>query len=218
MFPRWHLAPLLGGLLAAGCSSSSSSYCPGLCPTESIHPTMTIKVEDGTASIASAEVVSGPCARLLIHSAGEAGVSTGYAAVQVTYNGSTSPPTPLCLVEVTSIKGDTTVVTTQPPTISTDKQPCCPTGSCCSETSAISLHPHVTYDQPVVTVSFPAPPDGGSNDEDAAQTLDNAATDGESEIDAAREIDAESIDAAEVDTAEDSLLLDGLLDDVAIDA
>jgi hypothetical protein len=177
---------------------------------------MTIEVEDGTASIASAEVVSGPCARLLIHSAGEAGVPTGYAAVQITYNGSTSIA-PLCLVEVTSLKGDTIPVTTQP-TITQYEQPCCPTGSCCSETSAISLHPHVIYNQPVVTVSFPAPPDGGPKDEDAAQPIEADAMDGESEIDAARETDAESIDAAGVDTTEDSLLLDGLLDDVAIDA
>jgi hypothetical protein len=76
----------------------------------------------------------------------------------------------------------------------------------------------VTYDHPVVTVSFPAPPDGGPNDEDAAQPIEANVTDGGSEIDATSEFDAESIDAAEVDAAEDSLLLDGFLDDVAINA
>jgi hypothetical protein len=178
---------------------------------------MTIEVEDGTASIASAEVVSGPCARLLIHSAGEAGVPTGYAAVQVTYNGSTSIA-PLCLVEVTSLRGDTTTVTTNL-TISHSEHPCCPAGSCCSETSAISLHTSVTFTETVHTVAFPAPPDGGPNEEDAAQTIEDGALDNASEIDATPEIDAgldidaesadaaEPMDAAAVDAAEDGLLI-----------
>ena len=222
MVPRWHFAPLTGFLFAAGCSSSN--YCPGLCPTEGIHPTMTIEVADGTASIASAKVVNGPCASLLIHSAGEVGVSTGYAAVQVTYNGSTSPPPPLCLVEVTSLAGDSTRVTTEP-TVSKYEQPCCPTGSCCSETSAISIHPRATFKEAVMTVSFPALPDGGMVDEDVAHPIEDGSIDGEPEIDAApdidagQDIDAQPVDAAEsVDAAEVDSPLDGLLLDIAIDA
>lgn len=163
----------MAGILAAVSCSGSSNYCPGLCPVESIHPTMTIQIDGGMATVASAKVVSGPCSHLLIHSAGEVGVATGYAAVQVTYNGAVDIP-PLCLVELTSLDGQTVVVTTSV-TVSTHDQPCCSSGSCCPQTSAVSLHHQVAFDQPEQTISFPILPglDGGIAD----TALDAEATD-----------------------------------------
>ena len=180
---------LTGTLAAAGCSSSSSNDCPGLCPVDSIHPTMTIQVDQvdgGTATVASAKVVSGPCSHLLAHSEGEAGAATGYAAVQVTYNGPVDVP-PLCLIELTSLDGQTVMVTTSV-TASTFQQACCPYGSCCSKSSAISLHHQVVFDQPTQTVSFPAPPN---------QAVDGGA------MDAASDAEGNAIDASGLDSAED---------------
>lgn len=120
---------------------------------------MTIEVAGGTAAIAGAEVTSGPCSHLLVHSATEAGATMGYAAAQITYNGPSDIP-PLCLVKLTSLDGETIVATTSV-TATSDPQPCCPVGSCCAQTSAISLHHHVVFDQPVLTISFPGAIDGG---------------------------------------------------------
>ncbi len=185
---RWNFALLAGTLAAAGCSGSSND-CPGLCPIDSIHPTMTIQVDQvdaGSAAVASAQVVSGPCSHLLVGSEGEAGVITGYAAVQVTYNGSVDVP-PLCLVELTSPDGQTVVVTTSV-TVSTFQQPCCPYGSCCSKSSAVSLHHQVVFDQPVQTISFPTPAD---------QRLDGGA------MDAALGAEESTIDASGLDSPGD---------------
>ena len=162
---------------------------------------MTIQVDQvdgGTAAVASAQVVSGPCAHLLVGSAGEAGVATGYAAVQVTYNGSVDIP-PLCLVELTSLDGQTVIVTT-PVTATTFQQPCCPYGSCCSKSSAISLHHQVVFDQPVQTISFPTPPDQG---------LDGGGPD------AALDAVGNTTDASGLDSTED--IPEGAVEDASVD-
>jgi hypothetical protein len=163
MYLRWPLTLLIGGLFFAAACGSNSGYCPGLCPVDSTFPTMTMEVAGGAATIASAEIVSGPCTRLLVHSAGEAGAPSSYAATQITYHGPSDMP-PLCLVKLTSLYGDTSVI---PASVTTTRyeQPCCPYGSCCPKASAITLHHRVVFDQPVQTVSFPIPPspqlDGG---------------------------------------------------------
>ena len=127
---------------------------------------MTIEVDGGAATIASAEVVSGPCSHLLVHSAGEAGAPTSYAAAQITYNGPSDIP-PLCLIKLTSLFGDTSMVAASVTATSYD-QSCCPYGSCCAKTSATTLHHRIVFDQPVQSVSFPIPPaprlDGGVED------------------------------------------------------
>ncbi|HEY5281452.1 MAG TPA: hypothetical protein VIM14_01565 [Polyangia bacterium] len=225
MYLRWSFALLSWALLATSCGGDSDN-CPDICPMDSIHPTMTIEVADGTASIASAEVGNGPCASLLIHSAGEVGVPTGYAAVQVTYNGSTSSPPPLCVIKVTSLAGDSTSVTTQP-TLGTYEQPCCPYGSCCSKTSVISLHPRVTYDQPVQTFSFPSRPDGGTVDVlvDVPAPIEDGVIDGaQGAIDDASEIDGGLVDAGNevdgwfIDASGNKAPDAGVLVDAAIDS
>ena len=165
---------LTGTLTTVGCDGSDK-YCPGLCPIDSIHPTMTIEVADDVSALTRAEIVSDPCSRLLLHSAGEAGMPTGYAAVQITYNGPVDIP-PLCLVELTSLDGQTVVVTTSV-TVSQYEQPCCPGGGCCPKTSAVSLHKQVVFDQPVQTVGFPIPPglDGGATDAALDEAAESAA-------------------------------------------
>ena len=166
MYLRWQFAVLTGVFLFAVACNNDSEPCPGLCPVESTFPTMTIEVAGGAAIIASTEIISGPCARLLVHSAGEAGTQTGYAAAQITYNGPADIP-PLCLVKLTSLFGGATVVTASV-AASTYQQPCCPIGSCCPQASAITLHHRVVFDQPVQTISFLLPPgpnlDGGDLD------------------------------------------------------
>lgn len=160
---------------------------------------MTIEVAGGDAAITSAEVISGPCSHLLVHSATEAGATMGYAAAQVTYNGPSDIP-PLCLIKLTSLDGETIVVTTSV-TATSYQQPCCPVGSCCAKTSAISLHHHVVFDQPVLTILFPGTIGGG---------LDGGAADTVQDVPQAMEtsgIDlAESIDAGPVDAADESAL------------
>jgi hypothetical protein len=138
---------------------------------------MTIEVAGGAASIASAEIANGPCARLLIHSAVEAGAPAGYAAAQITYNGPFDIP-PLCVIKLTSLDGATVVVATSV-TATSSQSPCCPYGSCCQESSAISLHHRVVFDQPVQTISFPGTIDGGLD-----SGTDESALDGETAIDA----------------------------------
>jgi hypothetical protein len=159
-------AVLTGVVFFTAACGSNNGYCPGLCPVESTLPTMTIAVGGGDAIIASAEIVSGPCSRLLVHSAGEAGTPTGYASAEITYNGPSDIP-PLCLVKLTSLYGDTTVVTASL-TATSYQQPCCPYGSCCARTSAVTLHHRVVFDQAVQTISFPMSPeqklDGGAED------------------------------------------------------
>jgi len=135
------------------CGKGASGDCPGLCPVENTNPTMTIEVAGGAAAIASAKVISGPCSHLLVHSDSEAGAPTRYATAQITYNGPADIP-PLCLIQLTSIAGDTQVVTATV-TATSDQQPCCPLGSCCPAESAITIHPRVVFDQPVQTISFP---------------------------------------------------------------
>jgi hypothetical protein len=178
-------------LLGLGCSKNND-YCPGTCPLDTVFPSMTIQTFDGAASIARAKIVSGPCSHLLVHSSGEAGVQTGYAAVQVTYNGPVSIP-PLCLVEVTSLAGESIVVTTSV-TSSSYTQACCPYGTCCLKDNAISTHHRVVFDQPTQTVTFSASYDGG---------VDDAATDGPGSSDAhARdEAQASGIDSLSVTDA-----------------
>jgi hypothetical protein len=200
--------------LASQACSSSQDNCPGQCPADSVSPSMTIETSDGVASIAKAKVVSGPCSHLLIRSAGEAGVEMGYAAVQVTYHGSTTIP-PLCLVEVTALTGESTVVTTSV-TATNYTQPCCPYGSCCLKSNETALHYHVEFDQPTQTVTFAPGIDGGVPDVavDAAeadageQALDAGDGVDEGDIDGAPARDGASIDSAprvdaEMDVAQD---------------
>jgi hypothetical protein len=190
---------LLAGAVATVNCSNGSNDCPGLCPVETIHPTMTIQVDGGVAAVASAKVVSGPCSHLLVHSAGEAGASASYAAVEVTYNGAVDIP-PLCLVELTSLDGQTVVVTTSV-TVSTSQLPCCPHGSCCSKSSVVSLHHQVVFDQPVQSISFPPAPDQGLDGGAAGAALDTEA----STHDASDRNSAEDIpENAAKDAAEDA--------------
>jgi hypothetical protein len=210
MHLRWPFAALTGALLALACSSGSTAYCPGLCPIESIFPTMTIEVAGGAASIASAEVTSGPCAHLLIHSAGEDGAPSGYAAAQITYNGPFDIP-PLCVIKLTSLDGATVVVATSV-TATSSQSPCCPYGSCCQESSAISLHHHIVFDQPVQTISFPGMIDGGVDGgaDAAAQDVPQAAESGG--VDSAEAIDAGQFDAADESALDGETAIDASLD------
>jgi hypothetical protein len=194
MHLRWPSVVLIGVFFFTAACGNDSGYCPGLCPVDRTFPTMTIEVAGGAATIASSEIVSGPCTRLLVHSAGEAGAPAGYAAAQITYNGPSDIP-PLCLVKLTSLYGDTSVVTASVSATSYE-QPCCPYGSCCPKASAITQHLRVVFDQPVQTVSFPIPPspqlDGGVEDTalDAAGTAINA--DLESGVDSGQVLDLAS--------------------------
>ena len=181
MYLRWTFAVLMGVAFVTTACGSNNGNCPGLCPVESTFPTMTIEVAGG----------SGPCSRLLLHSAGEAGTPTGYAVAQITYNGPSDVP-PLCLVKLTSLYGDTSVVTASV-TASSYEQPCCPYGSCCAKTSAITLHHRVVFDQAVQTIALPLPPeqkfDGGADD--AALDAEGTAIDAdlESAVDADQAFD-----------------------------
>jgi hypothetical protein len=171
---------------------------------------MTIEVAGGAASVAHAEVISGPCARLLFHSAGEAGAPTGYAAIQVTYNGPSDIP-PLCLIQLTSLDGETIVVTTSA-TATSYQQPCCPYGSCCATTSAMSLHRRVVFDQPVQTVSFPGTIDGGvdGGGADNVQDVPQGAESGS--VDLAEEIEVGPVDAADESALDGGTTIDASLD------
>jgi len=207
---RWPFAALTGALLALACSSGTTTYCPGLCPAEDTFPTMTIEVAGGAASIASVEVANGPCAHLLIHSEGEAGAPSGYAAAQITYNGPSDIP-PLCVIKVTSLDGATVIVATSV-TATSNESPCCPYGSCCQESSAISLHHHVVFDQPVQTISFPGTFDGGvdGSADDVAQDVPQAAESGG--LDSGEAIDAGPFDAADESALAGATAIDASLD------
>lgn len=182
---RWNVAVIAVAIFTATCSSSSG-YCPGICPGESTFPTMSIAVDGGTASIASAEIISGPCTYLLTHSAGEAGAQPSYAGAQVTYNGPSETP-PQCQIKLTSLDGEPIIVTASV-TATSYQQPCCPYGRCCTQTSAITVHHRVVFDQPAQTISFPNPP---------AQDLDGGA------VDAALDAKENLIDAGDRDSATD---------------
>ena len=225
MYLRWNFVLLTGLFFATSCGSSSDD-CPGLCPTDSIHPTMTIEVEDGTASVASARIVSGPCAHLLIRSNGEAGPATGYAAVQITYNGSVDPPPPLCMVDVTSLNGDTVRVQMQV-TMNSYEQPCCPFGSCCPKTNVISHHNRVVFDEPAPTIIFPTPSDGGGGDlpqgtndssvVNEANGTDSGTMDASDEtgggfVDKGNEVDGGFIDASAEEAQDAGVLVDAVVD------
>jgi len=171
---------------------------------------MTIEVAGGTAAIAGAEVTSGPCSHLLVHSATEAGATMGYAAAQITYNGPSDIPS-LCLIKLTSLDGETVVVTTSV-TATSDQQPCCPVGSCCPQTSAISLHHHVVFDQPVQTISFPGAIDGGldGGPADTVQDVPQATESGG--VDLANAIEAGPVDAADESALDGEEPIDATLD------
>jgi len=178
MFLRCSFALLTAVFFFTTACGSKSDHCPGLCPPDSTFPTMAIEVTGGAATIASAEIMSGACARLMVRSEGEAGAPKGYAAAQVTYNGTIDVPAP-CLIKLTSLFGDTAVVTASL-TASGYQQACCPVGSCCPQASAIMLHARVVFDQPVQTISFPIPP---------GPSLDGG------ELDAALDAESNSVDA-----------------------
>jgi hypothetical protein len=195
----------------ATCDGSKDS-CPGQCAIDAVSPSMTIETADGRATIAKASIVSGPCSHLLVRSEGEAGMQTGYAAVRITYHGSTSIP-PLCLVEVTSLAGESAVVTTSV-TATSYTQPCCPTGSCCPRATEVGLHHRVTFDQAVQTVAFDPAFDGGAPDagEDAHASGDGP----EHPVDVSDGIDEGGLDGS---PAWDGASVDGTGDtmDVASD-
>jgi len=159
---------------------------------------MNIEVDGGTAAIASVEIVDGPCSPLLTHSAGEAGAQASYAAAQITYNGPSDTPSP-CRIKLTSLDGQTVVVTAKVMATSYE-QPCCPYGSCCAQTSATTTHHRVAFDQPAQTISFPSPPD---------QDLDGGA------VDAALDAEGSAIDAGDRDRAED--IPENAVEDATID-
>ena len=196
---RWLI--LLVASVTLACKSSSS-YCPGLCTVENLFPTMTAETADGRASIATAKIVSGPCVQLLEHSAGDAGSIDGYEAVQVTYNGPIEGATPLCLLEITSIYGETTVVRGDV-VVSEYQQSCCPYDRCCSQPDALSLHHRVEFSKPSQTVSLWVPLDGGMSEAyDASQSVDADRLDAgavDSELTDGGQVDAASIDSPAVD-------------------
>jgi hypothetical protein len=223
MFLRRFCGPLTALLLLVGCGKNNDN-CPGLCPSETLSPTMVLSTADGAPSIASAKVYNSPCTAMLTHSAGEVGVPTGYAAVQVTYNGPKDNP-PLCIVELTSLWGDVQVFAPQVKA-SPYQQTCCPYGTCCAKSSEVTQRVHLAFDPATQTVSFEPAPDGGMGSDagdagaetmDAEQGLDGLAPDTaeldlggvDAEIDAANsdvvDIDAGSVDGADpIDLAIDA--------------
>lgn len=213
------VAIFTGALVSASCGGDSG-YCPGLCSLDRTHPTMTIEVAGGAAVLASAEVVGGPCSRLLVRSSGEAGAPTGYAAVQVTYNGPTTNPLPMCIVRVTALDGQQLDVNAEAGAASS-QQACCPAGTCCPKAQAVKIHQTVTFAQVVKTISFAAIDggaidgglDGGTGDSSMleADGSDGALLDGRGEIDA--EIaDATGIDRSEIDGSEIDASSNGIVD------
>jgi hypothetical protein len=115
------------------------------------------------------------------------------------------------VIKLTSLDGATVIVATSV-TATSNQNPCCPYGSCCQESTAISLHHHVVFDQPVQTISFPGTIDGGldggladtvqdipqgatevggvdlAEDSIAVEASDESALDGESPVDASLDI------------------------------
>jgi hypothetical protein len=183
---------------------------------------MTISTADGAASIARAQVKGGPCTTLLIRSAGEAGIPTSYGAVQVTYNGPyDQSPLPLCIVDVTSILGQTEGLSIEV-TSREHEQACCPYGTCCPKESLVTRNYRVEFKEPTQTISFPPPPDGGLDDvaSDAAQLAPEVGDDTRlPDLDAAG-VDGTDIDATGLDTLEiDAPTIDSTQElDLAVDA
>jgi hypothetical protein len=214
MFLRRMILPLTATWLALGCGKDDGN-CPGLCPNEAVLPTITVSAADGAASIASAKVLSGPCTAMVLHSAGEVGVPTSYAQVQVTYDGARDI-LPLCTVEITSRYGQVEAISVQVKSREYT-QTCCPYGTCCPKTDdALRQRYHLAFDPNTQTVSFPPPPDGGTQDDaaDAAADAEDSRDLGSSSVDAGS-VDAGDLDADGVDAAP----LDGVdLDASAIDA
>jgi hypothetical protein len=211
MFPPRLMVMLAATIFVVGCDKSEDN-CPGQCADESVLPSMTIVTVDGAASIASANVLSGPCTKLLSHSEGEVGVPTGYAAVQVIYDPTSATlaqsggTPPMCIIELKSLWGDVEAVSTQV-TAKPYQKACCPYGTCCPKTQdALTQRYHLDFDQPTQIVSFLPGPDGGAPDAaDAAQTPVDAETIDSSAIDTAGVdglvADAEAFDGPGVDTA-----------------
>jgi hypothetical protein len=207
MFPRRLILSLAASWLALGCSKNADDNCPGLCPDETLAPTMTISTADGAASIARAKVVSGPCTQVLRRSEGEVGEPTGYASVQVIYgSGSAQLPQssdvpPLCIVTLTSLWGDVESLSVGVKVVPFEKA-CCPYGTCCPKTEdALTRRYHVEFAQPTQTISFQPGPDAGASDTADAplSPADTAPLDVSGER--GEELDAEGIDVQGMDSA-----------------
>lgn len=221
MFPRRLTIPLTATWLALGCGKSDDN-CPGQCPDESVLPSMTIVTADSAPSIASA-MVSGPCTRILTHSAGEVGVPTGYAAVQVSYQPQAAAleqsngVAPLCTVQVTSLWGDVETISAQV-TVKAYETACCPYGTCCPKTmDALTRRYHLAFDTPTQTVAFLPAPDGGDSDAADAPPSDAEGVEA-STVDGS--LDATVLDLSALDAPDDgtgSQDLDGILEAGALD-
>jgi hypothetical protein len=174
---------------------------------------MTITTADGAASIATAKVVSGPCTAILLRSEGEAGLPTSYAQIQVSYHWPTEIP-PLCIVDVSSRYGQVESVAVQVKSKSY-AQACCPYGTCCPKTQdALTQSYHMEFEPKAQTVSFPPPPDGGTND-DASDARDAPATDDLGNVDSDH-IDGVTLDVSPLDSSlSDTDDLDAATVDVA---
>jgi len=203
------ILPLTATWLAFGCGKGDDN-CPGLCPDETLMPTMTIRAADGAASIASAKVVGGPCTAMLLRSAGEVGVPTSYSEIQVTYDGPREI-SPLCIVEVTSRWGQVEAIAPQVKSRAYT-QTCCPYGTCCPKTEdALTQRYHLEFDPKTQTISFPPPPDGGAGDDAAdagdapanADLLDRDASDVDVGTIDSLSVDVQELDASAVDEADE---------------
>jgi hypothetical protein len=158
---------------------------------------MTIEVAGGAALLASARIVGGPCSHLLVRSSGEAGVPTGYAAVQVTYNGPTTSPLPLCLIEVTSLDGQVTDVTAEARVTSVE-QACCPAQTCCAKGQAVTVQHVVAFTKDKQIVTF--------------EPVDAGALESGAQLDAGAALDAAGDDVPMSGTFDTSELLDAAMD------
>ncbi len=213
MCPRWIILPVATTMLFCACGGSDDN-CPGLCPDESAVPTMTISTDDGSASIASAKILNGPCTYLLLRSSGEAGMPTHYAEVRLIYSGPRATSSE-CQVELTSRFGQTAVITAEL-AVRVSQQTCCPYGTCCPAADTVAQLHHAEFVPPTQSVSFPAPPDAGTGDGAVDAALDAAADvagDGPNQSEA---IDANpsGVDLAQVDSPSlESGALDGAMAD-----
>jgi hypothetical protein len=178
---------------------------------------MTISTDDGSASIASAKILSGACVQLLLRSSGQDGAPTHYAAVQVVYSGPRDTSA-VCQVELTSRFGQTAIIAAEVASRAY-QQACCPYGTCCPAASTVTQHHHAEFVPPTQTVSFPPPPDAGTGDgaTDAAVDAPDAAADAaKGGPEQPGEIDANpsGVDLAGVDSPSlESRVLDGAMVD-----
>jgi hypothetical protein len=107
------------------------------------------------------------------------------------------------------------------------EQPCCPYGSCCPKTNAISHHNRVVFDGPAPTITFPTRSDGGEGDlpqgtidsaiVDVANGTDGGLVDASDEIDrglvdVSNEVDGRLIDASAGKTLDAGVLVDAAMD------